>query len=105
MSERIQAWCNSDGLIGFGDRIPDDAYPISDGTEADMDIVRKLAHKDGGTYWVPGIRDGRDWEDRIEQFEAACTEHMDDGPPLYPGDGDVANSYHAWIRHALDKNA
>ena len=104
MSRRIRAWCNVDGLIGFGGRIPHDAYPLLDGTEDDMEIVRKFAHKDGRTYWVPGIRDGQDWEDRIEQFKAACTEQMNVGAKLCPTEGDAATSYHDWIQQALDKS-
>ena len=103
MSKTIKAWCTADGLIGFGDRIPHDAYPLLHGTENDMEIVRKFAHKDGGTYWVPGIRDGRDWAVRIEQFKAACAEQKDDTSQLCGTDGNVTASYHDWIRRALDK--
>ena len=77
--KRMQAWCYGDGLIKFGQGIPDDAYAISDGGDEEMDIVRRVAHEDGGSYWVPGIRDDRDWKDRIEAFADACTEHLDDG--------------------------
>ena len=78
-NKRMQAWCYGDGLIVFGQGIPDDAYAISDGGEEEMAIVRRLAHEDGGSYWVPGVRDDRDWKDRIEAFADACTEHLDDG--------------------------
>ena len=83
---RMQAWCYGDGLIKFGKRMPDDAYAISDGGPEEMEIVRRLAHQDGNSYWVPGIRDGYEWEKRIEAFADACTEHLDEAFSRYTND-------------------
>lgn len=81
--KRIKAWCDDSGLISFGYRIPTNAHPISEGGPEEMTIVRRRAHKDGGSYWVSGIRDVRDWKDRIEAFCDVCMEHLDDGIPMY----------------------
>ena len=101
--KRIKAWCNDAGLISFGDRIPHDAFPISDGTEEDTAIVRELAHKDGDDYWVPGIRDDRDWNDRIKMFADACNEHKDDELMLVTVKD--MDRFHEWITRQLKMRA
>lgn len=101
IDNRTYAWCNEVGLISFGPKDNLDAHAISHGTDKEMAIVRKLAIFDGTNYWVPGIRDASDWEERIETFSDRCCEHMDDGITLTPAGSEEAERYHEWIANAV----
>ena len=80
----IYAFCNEDGLIGFGSDVPTGQHMIIAGCEDDMAIVRCLAHRDGNSYWVPGFYGTTHWRARLNRFIEECSDHMDDGSNLIP---------------------
>lgn len=101
------AFCLDDeGLIRFGPRLPDGAYPLCHGTEADMQIVRRLAHRDGDHFYVPGNLLAKDREVVLERFAEACCERAEKPIPIVErrANGEVREyqSYDDWLRDALD---
>lgn len=101
------AFCFGDGLIRFSPILPSGGYPLCHGTEADMVIVRRLAHKDGKNYWVPGDIDSTDREDHFEHFAELCCERAETAIPFRRNNRSrdrvrEYQSYDEWLREALD---
>ncbi len=81
-SDEYVAYCDDEGLIGFGSgKPPHGHHLLISGNEEDMALVRELAHRDGNSFWVPGVRDGQGLARKLRAFRDAL--YCDDGFTLY----------------------
>ena len=65
------AFCWRDGLIELGLALPNDAWPITRGTNAALQRVRELARlSDGGGLFVPGMAETDDPLQKLDALTA-----------------------------------
>lgn len=101
-TRKTYAWCDEEGLISFGAKVPLNGYPLCHGTKPDMDIVRRLAFKVDRRCYVPGDLGAKDRELVFERFAELCCERAEKPIPI-SGKLPVREyqSYDDWMRDVV----